>query len=312
MSSINNSTSVLRDSAIAISTLKKYKKAVHNFLIYSNEQGENIQNGDDLDDLLSEYIDHLYIIGSSLSTANNTKNGIQHYYPRLINSLSESNRRIQGWNRLSVHIERPPLTKELATVIAITMVKSGYYNAGLATLLAFDCYLRIGELTQLKISDIALPINLHFGLSHNGMALHLKKTKTGKNQFVKVESIIITELIELLIEKNYKNGSISTDSLFNLTMPNYRKLFKQTCLILNISGFGFVPHSLRHGGATSDFLKGKSIESILFRGRWAATMSARTYIHSGQALLVNVNASYLQLLGIKLDISLLQIMKSFL
>ena len=192
------------------------------------------------------------------------------------------------------------------------MVKSGYYNAGLATLLAFDCYLRIGELTNLKLGDIALPSSLHFGSSHNGMALNLKKTKTGRNQFVKVESSVITELVELLVAKNYKNGFTAIDSVFCLSASTYRNIFKQTCGSLNISGFGFVPHSLRHGGATADFLKGKTIESILFRGRWAATMSARTYIHSGQALLVNVNASKLQLLGINLDKSLLQIMKSFL
>ena len=43
----NNSTSILRDSAIATTTLKKYKQAVHDFLAYSIEQGEIVQNNDD-------------------------------------------------------------------------------------------------------------------------------------------------------------------------------------------------------------------------------------------------------------------------
>src|SRR5690349_2648427 len=43
--------------------------------------------------------------------------------------------------------------------------------------------------------------------------------------------------------------------------------FKSTCAALGLSE-RYVPHSLRHGGATRLHLQGVSIEDILLRGRW--------------------------------------------
>jgi hypothetical protein len=48
----------------------------------------------------------------------------------------------------------------------------------------------------------------------------------------------------------------------------------------------YVPHSLRHGGATFDFMNGHSITDIMARGRWAATKSALRYIQEGRQLLM--------------------------
>ena len=47
-----------------------------------------------------------------------------------------------------------------------------------------------------------------------------------------------------------------------------------------------MPHSLRHGGATYDFLRGMSIEQIMFRGRWVSMESARRYVQTCKALLI--------------------------
>ena len=48
-----------------------------------------------------------------------------------------------------------------------------------------------------------------------------------------------------------------------------------------------MPHSLRHGGASGDFLiwGGSRLEEILFRGRWASVTSTRHYIQMGPALM---------------------------
>ena len=53
----------------------------------------------------------------------------------------------------------------------------------------------------------------------------------------------------------------------------------------------FVPHSLRHGGATADYITQGSrfLEDILFRGRWASVKSTRHYIQQGPALLAAVS-----------------------
>ena len=53
----------------------------------------------------------------------------------------------------------------------------------------------------------------------------------------------------------------------------------------------FVPHSLRHGGATADYITqgSKFLEDILFPGRWASVKSTRHYVQQGPALLAAVS-----------------------
>jgi hypothetical protein len=46
----------------------------------------------------------------------------------------------------------------------------------------------------------------------------------------------------------------------------------------------FTPHSLRHGGATNDFLNNVPMMDIVMRGRWQSAKTARRYVQSGRSL----------------------------
>lgn len=74
--------------------------------------------------------------------------------------------------------------------------------------------------------------------------------------------------------------------MFGVSAARYRSVFKDACHGIGLSHVNYSPHSLRHGGATEDFLKQVPLEDILFRGRWAASKSATTYVQSGRALLL--------------------------
>ena len=111
------------------------------------------------------------------------------------------------------------------------------------------------------------------------MALRLAKTKTGSNQWAEVRRSQVQELVRVLLEST-KQGS----RLFPFTTSSFRYHFKNACHGLP----DYVPHSLRHGGATHDFLVGVGLEEILRRGRWASTASARHYIQAGRALLLTL------------------------
>ena len=54
----------------------------------------------------------------------------------------------------------------------------------------------------------------------------------------------------------------------------------------------FVPHSLRHGGASCDYMAMGAVrlEDILHRGRWATIKSTRHYIQQGPALMAEALA----------------------
>ena len=77
--------------------------------------------------------------------------------------------------------------------------------------------------------------------------------------------------------------------MFGFTATSYRLVFKSVVLSLGLGHVGYVPHSLRHGGATHLHMLRWSVDDILIRGRWVAHKSARIYIQSGRALLLQVN-----------------------
>ncbi len=68
--------------------------------------------------------------------------------------------------------------------------------------------------------------------------------------------------------------------LFPFTAGRFQKWLKATCHVLGVGSIGFTPHSLRHGGATTDFLRGLAVADIQFRGRWKCFESLCRYLYS--------------------------------
>ena len=153
----------------------------------------------------------------------------------------------------------------------------------MAVLLGFDCFLRIGELVGLRVEDVADVKDARIGVDSVDMSLRLRSTKTGPNQWVVVENPIVKTLLRQLLASS-EPGSF----LFPFKASLFRHYFKAACSDLGLSP-AYVPHSLRHGGATYHHLLGRPMEDILLRGRWASSKSARRYIQSGKAMLLTLD-----------------------
>jgi integrase len=148
-------------------------------------------------------------------------------------------------------------------------------------LLAFDCFLRVGELVGLRKKDVADTGDRRMGSEYHGTSLRLKNTKTGPNQWVQVNDEQVIGLLRCVVESTGRDS----DRLFPFSAAKYRSVFKATCAELGLS-HRYVPHSLRHGGATRWHLLGHPIEDVLLRGRWSSVKSARRYVQAGRALLL--------------------------
>jgi hypothetical protein len=87
-------------------------------------------------------------------------------------------------------------------------------------------------------------------------------------------------------------------------------------MALGVGDTPYVPHSLRHGGATADFLRTQDIARVQFRGRWKLQETARTYLQTARTYLQTARAllaaqrvpARLNQLGAQLDADLLSIM----
>jgi integrase len=281
------SSSILRNAALQPATLRVYDKNLRLFLQHTRHSLQQLLSlpATRIDSLFSVFLEYQFSIGGSFDSASHAFNSLIFRSPALRHQLGESRLRLRGWSRLKRSASHPPITWELTVVFAVTMAKWHSYPHAVATLLAFDCYLRVGELTRLRYCDVVQPSDPRVGAAHTSMALRLARTKTGNNQWVSVQTLSVAQVLQQYLQSRPFSSSAL---LFPFTPAQYRTLLRSVSASLGVGHIPYVPHSFRHGGATADYLRGHSIEHIMFRGRWKSMESARRYIQTGRALLVTL------------------------
>jgi integrase len=277
----------LLELGYAPATLKKYKPAVHRFIDWCIATGNDAHTVNDLDELLSDYFQQLHDErdGGGKSIAAATLSGIRMYIPQLkAPALPIASAICNRWHKSRPNVSYPPLTWELAVLIAVQMARSGHYRFAVATLLGFDCLMRVGELMSLRTENFAGGKDIRLGSDYQRAMVSIPKAKTGRYQSVPIDQECVRLLMCDLIKRT-RRGSL----LFPGGQAKFRVVFKATCEDLGLSP-RYVPHSLRHGGATRMYLRDEKLEDILLRGRWKSTESARTYIKMGPALQMAMQA----------------------
>jgi hypothetical protein len=212
---------------------------------------------------------------------------------------------LRGWQRIHPSQHWPPLTWPLTVTIAATMCNhqrqraadiAHYLDYAIATLIAFDCYMRSSEFTNLRLYDIALPGDPRLGISFQGVSFRLADTKRGPNQFVDMKDPRLSTIFSTWLLRKFPLSARPLyqhpqgPRIFSFAGGQYAIYFNRVISTLGLRDIGYVPHSLRGGGATNDFMRGSSIETILRRGRWESTASAKTYVQSGRARLLTSQA----------------------
>ena len=303
-------SSYLKAAALRPATLTAYDKNLSLFLQHTRISLQHLLSvpAVRIDQLFSHYLEHQYSIGGSFDSASHAFHSLLFRCPSLRHQLGESRLRLRGWSRLKRSSSHPPITWELTVVFAVTMAKWSLYPHSIATLLAFDCYLRVGELTRIRYCDVVQPSDPRMGSAHATMALRLPVTKTGENQWVSLQNQSVAQALHRYL---HARSFHSRELLFSFTPHQYRQLLRSVAFTLGVGHIPYVPHSLRHGGATSDFLHGRTIEQIMFRGRWKSMESARRYIQTGRALLVTLDLpAHLHAVGLTLASDLVPALSS--
>ena len=263
-------------------THKKYRAAVDEFNEWLTAIHEDTNNMEEFDQIVYEYIHYLHESGNSFDKAKCTVYGLRLYDPRLKTQLPLTMSAIRGWGKGRVSKPHPPLSWELANAIAWQLARRpGHYRSGVGVLVAFDCLLRIGELCNIRARDIGGEGDLNIGTEYKHMLIRIRKAKTGRNQDV----IVLEPAVKQLL-RDLKANTKPNDFIFPHSPNAFRNAFKRAAAELGLSP-RYVPHSLRHGGATRyRHIKEWSIADVMSRGRWAASKSAEHYIQSGAVMLL--------------------------
>jgi integrase len=260
-------------------TEKRYRKDLQKFLDWAKRRGEKALSAQEMDILLYQYFQEVFDETQSrtgLQHCRNVKAAAQLLMPALKYALPTAGAALKGWDKCSPSQQKPPVPGTVAYVLVGYFLEKSKLDLACMTLLMFEGYLRISEAANLTVADVTMPTGVRSG------GLRLQKTKTGLNQSVIIRKPIVWALLQRVMRK-LKPGS---SRLFDASEQDYNLEMKQAWVRLGLQQFGWTPHSLRHGGASWDYLNGTSMADIIQKGRWREPNSASRYVQSGRAILL--------------------------
>jgi len=321
----------LRASAVASSTFKNYTDCLAYFLSWLAHNNRVVSSVRDVDHEFEAFLHSFYVArsGSGLGLARNAFMGLCLYYPQLRAVMPLSRRAIKGWEKSHPSVSHPPLSWPLAVLFALRLSSDcksvfGGFALAVGLLVAWEAYLRVGELCSLKLGDVQFhdvrapwsfssASSVKIGacksksacrecLRHRQLlvtssakpvlvSFHLAHTKTGDHQWAHVRSPVVASLLSsFLLARKVVGDSGAGSLLFGYSSAVFRLSFIKARDVLSLSSL-FSPHSLRHGHATHDYESGAPINNIAVRGRWRTLESLLIYVQCGPALAVQFRPS---------------------
>ena len=267
----------LKSLTVQPATKARYTKGLDLFFSYLREERLSLPTKrDKMDQLCSDYLEHLWSSGEGRATANNFMAAIQDFDPKLKHCLPGSWRLLRTWTTQEVPNRAPPLPEPVLKAMVGWCFFHKEYKFGISLLLGFFGLLRTGELLGVQAFQV------HMVSCKKPAVISLGLTKSGRRQGA-AESITISELPVLQFLWLWKTQAKPLE--FLTEKPHaWRAKFAECLEGLKLTPWNFRPYSLRRGGATFYFLKTGSLDRVLLMGRWTAVKTAKIYINSGLAL----------------------------
>ena len=278
---VRKSLGTLKSLTVQPTTRNRYTLGMERFYHYLRSNGIVLpKKRDAMDDLVADYLEHLWSEGEGRATASNFLAALQDADPKLKGCLPSSWRLMKTWTIHEVPNRAPPLSLSVLKAMCGWSVFTKQYSFGLSLLVAFYGLLRTGELLALQGHQI------HMTSASQPAVISLGLTKSGKRQGA-AESITITDVQVLKLLWHWKKTQ--PRFAFLTSKPHkWRATFSECCTALKLDEWGFRPYSLRRGGATDLFLKTNSLDHVLIAGRWTAIKTAKIYLNSGLAMMADL------------------------
>ena len=227
----------------------------------------------ELDDNITQWIQLQWSLGKPLYDINSALCGIQHYMPWIKRKLPRSWKSFKIWRTIEVPVRAAPFPEKIVYSVANFALHEQDLAFAAVLVLGFEGLLRTGELLRITPADLLL--------KDERVLIRLSNTKTsrkkGGSEVVTFDHpwafYVIQTLVELREERRQTHSP-----LWLFSGQAFRTTLQQYLLRFNLQHCGFKPYSLRRGGATALFLRTRSYDSALDRGRWESTRVAKIYI----------------------------------
>ena len=135
--------------------------------------------------------------------------------------------------------------------------------------------------------------DLTFGSDGRGV-VNLGYTKGGKRHAAFEASAVndpVCGRVFLKVLADLPSGTSMENYVFRGKTHRFYALFHAGIKFLGLEEFGFLPYSIRRGGATAFFRATRNMEAALDRGRWSSARVGRIYLNDGLAREVELRFS---------------------
>jgi len=262
-------------------TARRYWTSLQCFFKWMQSEGLLLPGDEDeMDAVVSQYIELTWQEGEGRSFAADTVCGLQWVSPLLKRRLNGSWALLKAWQRSELPARAPPLPVRPLLALAEWLIRASYIGMALGILVAAHCVLRTGELVHLAFGQIV------WAEDCASAVLNLGVTKGGARRGAcESASVELPWLAAAL-----KAWALTEPGPLVVGVPQhqFRVLFAQGLGAINCGDWGFVPYSLRRGGATEHWRQFGALDRITVRGRWAQAATTRIYINDGLAMLAEM------------------------
>ena len=284
----------LRQLTVQPSTRIRYEKALNRFLTFLKSEGLSLPSKrENLDPLVMEYIEHLWLSGEGRGLAADTLASLQDHDAKIRGHLPGAWRLVKTWVTHELPNRAPPMPELILHSMVGWSLCNNHFAFATSLLLCFYGILRTGELLDVVRDKVEISSKLRT------VVVALGLTKAGKRAGVQ-ESISVGHDTAFRFVQHWASLAASHQKLCPAP-ARWRKLFK-TCLeSLQLEALELRPYSLRRGGATWWFCQHGNLDRVMVLGRWQAQKTAlqaqktaRLYLNESRAILAEMRLGPLE------------------
>eukprot|EP00438_Fugacium_kawagutii_P002080 Skav207473 [mRNA] locus=scaffold1054:29778:30473:- [translate_table: standard] len=202
--------------------------------------------------------------------------GLRRYLPEARWRVPRARQFFTNWQSTHVSKQAAPLPPEVALAFAGLAIQTRQAPLACMILVGFLAFLRTGEMVKLH------PSKMTVDLSEGRILIALPSTKTSRQreETVCVQDHRLAKLVSVSLV------ALRDQPFWPQSLHSFRATFRAFCEYFDLQQFEFTPYSVRRGGASFAFAEGAPFDELLVRGRWQSNRTARLYLDSGRAALI--------------------------
>ena len=305
----------LKFKSVSAATRVRYQKAVDDFESWVADAAVPTFTETQLDTAIERYFEIIFIDGAQLYEARNVLWGLAFERDFLVSfpRFPKAHRAMRGWSRSSPEALGLPCPWAAAVVISHILASVGVEQLGpsalhsaRAIMISFDSYIRPSTTLSITAADIlpprgavkyftlithpaaedleGAPSDLHRA-SHGRPRARASKTGHFDNAVLmgdppprKAGRAFVTLLL-----RGWRARLSPSARVFPIELAEYEKHLRWATRALDIANMKITPHSMRHGGASSDAAASlRTLPEIQCRGMWSDPRSVARYHRPGQ------------------------------